>query len=141
MVVPAARVLGVGRVGDADCEQEFGRALAGGDSLLSFFFLMIRRPPRSTRLNTLFPYTTLFRSLAAGLFVFPVLVHAAWNWSASGERRASPLTPGLVDALRDEVPERAVVYSDLETSYRIAAFAPVYVAAAPPGHVADTEQN
>src|SRR5256886_10606140 len=28
---------------------------------LSFFFLMIRRPPRST----LFPYTTLFRSLAA----------------------------------------------------------------------------
>src|SRR3546814_14456955 len=34
-----------------------------------FFFLMIRRPPRSTRTDTLFPYTTLFRSparLAAG---------------------------------------------------------------------------
>src|SRR3546814_14387354 len=30
-----------------------------------FFFLMIRRPPRSTRTDTLFPYTTLFRS--AGL--------------------------------------------------------------------------
>src|SRR3546814_1670930 len=27
-----------------------------------FFFLMIRRPPRSTRTGTLFPYTTLFRS-------------------------------------------------------------------------------
>src|SRR3546814_20865516 len=27
------------------------------------FFLMIRRPPRSTRTYTLFPYTTLFRSL------------------------------------------------------------------------------
>src|SRR5881409_4354124 len=27
-----------------------------------FFFLMIRRPPRSTRETTLFPYTTLFRS-------------------------------------------------------------------------------
>src|SRR3546814_18145047 len=27
-----------------------------------FFFLMIRRPPRSTRTVTLFPYTTLFRS-------------------------------------------------------------------------------
>src|SRR3546814_6829951 len=26
-----------------------------------FFFLMIRRPPRSTRTDTLFPYTTLFR--------------------------------------------------------------------------------
>src|SRR3546814_6926319 len=29
---------------------------------LSCFFLMIRRPPRSTRTDTLFPYTTLFRS-------------------------------------------------------------------------------
>src|SRR3546814_3354244 len=29
---------------------------------LYFFFLMIRRPPRSTRTDTLFPYTTLFRS-------------------------------------------------------------------------------
>src|SRR3546814_14776253 len=27
-----------------------------------FCFLMIRRPPRSTRTDTLFPYTTLFRS-------------------------------------------------------------------------------
>src|SRR3546814_1420202 len=27
------------------------------------FLLMIRRPPRSTRTDTLFPYTTLFRSL------------------------------------------------------------------------------
>src|SRR3546814_17561131 len=27
-----------------------------------FFFLMKRRPPRSTRTDTLFPYTTLFRS-------------------------------------------------------------------------------
>src|SRR3546814_20478965 len=35
------------------------------DSLLSYYlflFLMIRRPPRSTRTDTLFPYTTLFRS-------------------------------------------------------------------------------
>src|SRR3546814_5841402 len=30
--------------------------------MLFFFFLMIRRPPRSTRTDTLFPYTTLFRS-------------------------------------------------------------------------------
>src|SRR3546814_17037660 len=29
---------------------------------LVFFFLMIRRPPRSTRTDTLFPYTALFRS-------------------------------------------------------------------------------
>src|SRR3546814_9846648 len=32
---------------------------------LLFFFLMIRRPPRSTRTDTLFPYTTLFRSFSA----------------------------------------------------------------------------
>src|SRR3546814_14265895 len=31
--------------------------------LFCFFFLMIRRPPRSTRTDTLFPYTTLFRSI------------------------------------------------------------------------------
>src|SRR3546814_10907062 len=30
---------------------------------MTFFFLMIRRPPRSTRTDTLFPYTTLFRSI------------------------------------------------------------------------------
>src|SRR3546814_12645877 len=31
-----------------------------------FFVLMIPRPPRSTRTDTLFPYTTLFRSTALG---------------------------------------------------------------------------
>src|SRR3546814_13432205 len=35
-----------------------------------FFFVMIRRPPRSTRTDTLFPYTTLFRSVRA-LFSTP----------------------------------------------------------------------
>src|SRR3546814_16884994 len=30
--------------------------------MMLIFFLMIRRPPRSTRTDTLFPYTTLFRS-------------------------------------------------------------------------------
>src|SRR3546814_10092635 len=33
--------------------------------ILFVFFLMIRRPPRSTRTDTLFPYTTLFRSCSA----------------------------------------------------------------------------
>ncbi|MEP6909345.1 MAG: DUF6541 family protein [Actinomycetota bacterium] len=51
------------------------------------------------------------------------------------------LTPGLVHALRTEVPARDVVFSDLETSYRIEGYAPVYVAAAPPAHVADTKEN
>src|SRR3546814_9143803 len=37
--------------------------------LIWFFFLMIRRPPRSTRTDTLFPYTTLFRSLVARYYL------------------------------------------------------------------------
>src|SRR3546814_9925919 len=42
-----------------------------------FFFLMIRRPPRSTRTDTLFPYTTLFRSalLQVGGGTFAQLAH------------------------------------------------------------------
>src|SRR6059036_3627620 len=32
-----------------------------------FFFLMLRRPPRSTQPTPLFPYTTLFRSALGGL--------------------------------------------------------------------------
>src|SRR3546814_19473654 len=36
---------------------------------VDLFFVMIRRPPRSTRTDTLFPYTTLFRS--TGLRRFP----------------------------------------------------------------------
>src|SRR3546814_11130742 len=34
--------------------------------LFCIFFLMIRRPPRATRTDTLFPFTTLFRSPVAG---------------------------------------------------------------------------
>src|SRR3546814_9658902 len=38
-----------------------------------FFFLSIRRPPRSTLTDTFFPYTTLFRSLAdAGIDANPI---------------------------------------------------------------------
>src|SRR3546814_18094773 len=40
--------------------------------MLCFFFFMKRRPPRSTRTNTLFPYTTLFRSLAAEAWLLNV---------------------------------------------------------------------
>src|SRR3546814_10181164 len=52
------------------------------------FFLMIRRPPRSTRTDTLFPYTTLFRSQRL------VAVEGA---GVLGERveRASQRRPGL----------------------------------------------
>src|SRR3546814_11308456 len=41
---------------------------------VTFFFLMIRRPPRSTRTDTLFPYTTLFRSVDEPMRGLPVVV-------------------------------------------------------------------
>src|SRR3546814_4989157 len=51
-----------------------------------FFFLMIRRPPRSTRTDTLFPYTTLFRSPADAASAASVQPSkAAWK----GRTRAS----------------------------------------------------
>lgn len=79
-------------------------------------------------------------ALAAALFVLPVAVHGFARWSPR-HGAGQQLTPGLVAALRSEVPRGDVVFSDLETSYRIAAYAPVYVAAAPPAHVADTRAN
>src|SRR6056300_1646556 len=48
--------------------------------LKSFFFLMIRRPPRSTLILTLFPYTTLFRSAR----VPPYLLPAGWTPTVPG---------------------------------------------------------
>src|SRR3546814_21118274 len=41
---------------------------------------MIRRPPRSTRTDTLFPYTTLFRSAILGTLTFLVLGLATSAW-------------------------------------------------------------
>src|SRR3546814_5814388 len=51
-----------------------------------FFFLMIRRPPRSTRTDTLFPYTTLFRSSPARR-----------GWRRRADREARPHQPRLED--------------------------------------------
>jgi hypothetical protein len=80
-------------------------------------------------------------AVASALLLLPVVVHGLGHWSPASSRPPSPLTSGLVSALRHVVPKGAVVYSDLESSYRIAASAPVYVCNAPPGHVADTTEN
>ena len=124
---------------------DFGYRLNGGGPALATWIAvvgggialvvgLVRKAAEPERRSTLV-------AVAAALFVLPVGVHAAANWSPSSERTPSPLSAGLVDALRRFVPEGAIVYSDLETSYRIAATLPVYVAAAPPSHVADTEAN
>ncbi|MFL5935511.1 MAG: hypothetical protein ACJ76U_01600 [Gaiellaceae bacterium] len=79
--------------------------------------------------------------LAAALFLLPVAVHGFTRWDPVASVDPRALTPGLVRALRDDVPPRGVVFSDPATSYRIAAAAPVLIVAAPPAHVADTTQN
>src|SRR3546814_15754024 len=54
-----------------------------------FFFLMIRRPPRSTRTDTLFPYTTLFRSENKRNLL---LVNLTSSWQKSSSRQGPNLT-------------------------------------------------
>ncbi len=79
--------------------------------------------------------------LAAAFFLVPVVAVGLAKWTPNPTPPLGLLSPGIVESVRENVPERSIVYSDQETSYRIAAFAPVYVAVAPPGHVADTEMN
>src|SRR2546427_4572754 len=59
-----------------------------------FFFLMIRRPPRST----LFPYTTLFRSILAGLTLVGVATRHWFNLRNEGRPNAW-LLPGAAIAM------------------------------------------
>src|SRR3546814_967698 len=89
---------------------------------------MIRRPPRSTRTDTLFPYTTLFRSSYLSLHCSPRTIRTPADWPrpprrlewrcesrtppcpirASGPRgglrRAAPLTCTARSRWRDSLP-------------------------------------
>jgi hypothetical protein len=78
---------------------------------------------------------------AAVLFLVPVVAVGLWNWDRPSPPPSAALSDGLVGAVRENVEAGSIVYSDQETSYRLAAFAPVFVAVAPPGHVADTAEN
>src|SRR6266480_7935108 len=68
--------------------------------LLIFFFLMIRRPPRST----LFPYTTLFRSRPAGR---PASRPARSRHPAEAVRRPRPARANAIATLAEAVFELA----------------------------------
>src|SRR3546814_8983350 len=89
---------------------------------------MIRRPPRSTRTDTLFPYTTLFRSPYCSIKVRNMFrlrgCHAAGgtlHWASRGAvrrlflfiRRASrsPMTAALPDAALDQLFRSARTYN------------------------------
>src|SRR3546814_6430505 len=69
------------------------------------FFLMIRRPPRSTRTDTLFPYTTLFRSL----------LHAR-RWSRWRRQRYRPAEYAYLGAQLQAVQRLAARRSEEHTS-------------------------
>src|SRR3546814_11220077 len=53
--------------------------------MCSLFVLMIRRPPRSTRTDTLFPYTTLFRSDKGEMI---------WTFTEAGDLQFACNIPG-----------------------------------------------
>src|SRR3546814_8223439 len=59
---------------------------------------MIRRPPRSTRTDTLFPYTTLFRSQAEALGRLPGLA----DWCVAVQRRLGRTTEQQVQATGED---------------------------------------
>src|SRR3546814_17321132 len=84
--------------------------LLGLYSLRSFFFLMIRRPPRSTRTDTLFPYTTLFRSEPL-LRMIEILEQAIGR---KAEKQLLPMQDGDVKA----------TYADISAISRDLGFAP-----------------
>ena len=79
--------------------------------------------------------------LAVFLFVLPVAVHGFSHWTPQTKHDRDALTPGLIQFLQRDVPARSVVFSDLATSYRAIAFAPVYAVAVPPTHAANTHPN
>src|SRR3546814_3441229 len=57
---------------------------------------MIRRPPRSTRTDTLFPYTTLFRSGRKKSLGFEMIIETALGMANVDEiAKASPRNEGL----------------------------------------------
>ena len=108
---------------------------AAGAGLVAFLVVV------SLRRRLDFDVDGILPALAAVCFLLPVYVHGFARWSAAASVDPNALTPGLVRALRHDVPKRGVVFSDLGTSYRIAAAAPVLIVDAPPEHVADTRQN
>jgi hypothetical protein len=78
-------------------------------------------------------------AVVAGAFVLPVAIFGFGHWDAA-TYEPSPLTRALVARLA-ALPDGSVVFSDDSTSYWVASVAPLYVASARPGHVADTEKN
>src|SRR3546814_9169121 len=106
---------------------------------LWFCFLMIRRPPRSTRTDTLFPYTTLFRTAPRGhdsgamvalraaapseesLGFPPVSAYLLRGWRghpASGDRKASMTGEAAAQDDRETTARRRLAWAWTGAGYR-----------------------
>src|SRR3546814_13798877 len=96
---------------------------------------MIRRPPRSTRTDTLFPYTTLFRSFLLTCGASPALVMALSIGFEAGDRIAMA-RPGYV-AYRNTVRALGMLPVEIpcgaETRFQLTADALAAIEPAPQG--------
>src|SRR3546814_13821710 len=69
---------------------------------------MMRRPPRSTRTDTLFPYTTLFRSGVADVDVLGGRAALVRDEVVLGGVHGDAVQPGIELGVTAEIPDRAV---------------------------------
>jgi hypothetical protein len=79
-------------------------------------------------------------AVAVAAFAIPVVVHGFSHWNRVGSGSGA-LTRGLIKAFRADAKPKDVLFADPETGYLLAAYAPVYLADAPYGHVAVTKKN
>src|SRR3546814_4284258 len=86
------------------------------DYLLVVFFLMVRRPPRSTRTDTLFPYTTLFRSRRSTPPALPKRSPRSARWSRPAPR---PPPPPSTDATSRSEEHTSELQSLMRNSYAV----------------------
>jgi len=81
-------------------------------------------------------------ALAAAAFTLPVAITGFAGYERWDKPDPYGLSPGLTRALDEDVRPLATVLAPSVTSYRVAAYAPVRVVVAPPGHVAfNTESD
>jgi hypothetical protein len=94
--------------------------------------LFVARRPLS--LDAATPGT--WTAIAAAAFTVPVVLTGFGGYERWDKPDPYGLTPGLTRALDEDVRPLATVLAPSVTSYRIAAYAPVRIVVAPPGHVA-----
>src|SRR3546814_10177393 len=80
-------------------------------SMMYFIVVMIRRPPRSTRTDTLFPYTTLFRS-----YVKSELTEGDWRIYSDNIAMARWLQETVQGMLNPELADTSIPVVEAEFS-------------------------